>query len=41
MWEMKKNFPREEEDMKCPICNQKEDTTEHVLERQTAETNTE
>ena len=38
MWELKKNFPREEEDMKCPICNQKEDTTEHVLERQTAET---
>ena len=23
---------------KCPICNQKEDTTEHVLEFQTAET---
>ena len=27
-----------EKDMKCPICNQKEDTTEHVLECQTAET---
>ena len=26
------------EDMKCPICNQKEDTTEHVLECQTVET---
>ena len=38
MWELKKNYPREEEDMKCPICNQKEDTTEHVLECQTAET---
>ena len=38
MWELKKNYPREEEDMECPICNQKEDTTEHVLECQTAET---
>ena len=36
MWEWKKNYPREE-DTKCPICNQKEDTTEHVLECQTAE----
>ena len=27
MWELKKNYPREEEDTKCPICNQKEDTT--------------
>ena len=24
--------------MKCPICNQKEDTAEHVLECQTTET---
>ena len=24
--------------MKCPICNQKEDKTEHVLDCQTAET---
>ena len=38
MWELKKNYQREEEDTKCPICNQKEDTTEHVLECQTAET---
>ena len=38
VWELKKNYPREEENMKCPICNQKEDTTEHVLECQTAET---
>ena len=37
MWELKKNYPREEEDMKCPKCNGKEDTTEHVLECQTAE----
>ena len=26
MWELKKNYPREEEDMKCPICNEKEDS---------------
>ena len=38
MWGLKKNYPREEEDSKCPICSQKEDTTEHVLECQTAET---
>ena len=38
MQELKKNYPREEEDIKCPICNQKEDTTEHVLECQTTET---
>ena len=38
MWELKKNYPREEEDTKCPICKQKEDTKEHVLECQTAET---
>ena len=37
MWEQKKNYPREE-DTKCPIWNQKEDTTKHVLECQTAET---
>ena len=38
VWELKKNYPREEEDTKCPICSQKEYTTEHVLECQTAET---
>ena len=38
MWEMKKKFPREEEDIKCPVCKQKEDKTEHVLECETAET---
>ena len=37
MWELIKNYPREE-DMKCSICNGKEDKTEHVLEFQTAET---
>ena len=38
MWELKKNYPREEEDTKCPIFNQNEDTTDHVLDCQTAET---
>ena len=38
MWELKKNSPREEEDIKCPICNQTEHTTEQVLHCQTAET---
>ena len=27
MWELKKNYPREEEDIKCPVCNEKEVTT--------------
>ena len=38
MCELKKNYPKEEEDMKRLICNQKEDTTEYVLKCQTAET---
>ena len=38
MWKLKKNYPREEEDMKCPIYNQKEDIKEHVLDSQTAKT---
>ena len=38
MWELKKNYPREKENMKCPICNGKEDTAEHVIHCQTAET---
>ena len=25
MWELKKSYPKEEEDTKCSICNQKED----------------
>ena len=38
MWELEKNYPREE-DTKCPIRNQKEGRTEHVLlECQTTET---
>ena len=38
MSELRKNYSREEEDMKCPICNGKKDTTDHVLECQAAET---
>ena len=38
MWELKKNYPRVEKDTKYPICNQKEDTPENVVECQTAET---
>ena len=38
MWELKKSYPREEENMKCSICNEKGDTAEPVLECQTTET---
>ena len=38
MWELKKSYPREEENMKYPICNATEDTTEPVLECQTTAT---
>ena len=27
MWELKKNYSREEEDIKCPICNKKNNST--------------
>ena len=37
LWELKKNYPREEEDIKCPIYTQREDTTDHVLECQITE----
>ena len=37
MWELKNNYPREKEDLKCPICNEKEGTTEHVLKCQATE----
>ena len=33
-----KNYSREEEDMKCPTCNRKEDTEEHALECKIAKT---
>ena len=36
--ELKNNYLGREEGMKCPICNGKEDTTEHVLECEIAET---
>ena len=36
--ELKNNYLGKEEGMKCPICNGKEDTTEHVLECEIAET---
>ena len=38
MWKLKNNYPRKEKDMNCPICNGKENTTDHVLECQTTET---
>ena len=38
MWKLKKNYPREGEDMKCPICNRKGDTKKHLLECKTTET---
>ena len=28
----KKNYPKNEENTKCPVCEKEEDTTEHVLE---------
>ena len=38
MWELKKIYPGKEEEMKCPICNEMKDTTDHMLECQRAET---
>ena len=38
LWQLKRNYPREEEGIKCPICNQKKDAREHILECQTAKT---
>lgn len=35
MWELLKNYPREAVDTTCPLCKEKEDTTEHVLECKT------
>ena len=32
------SYPREEENMKCPICSEKEDTTEPVIQCQTTAT---
>ena len=38
MWELKNSYRREEENMKCLISNEKEDTTKPVLECQTTAT---
>ena len=32
MWELRKNYPKNDTDTTCPICRNKEDTTEHVLD---------
>ena len=31
MWDLKKNYKKEEEQPLCPLCKIEEDTTEHVL----------
>ena len=31
MWNLKKNYPKDLNDLKCPRCKIEEDTTEHVL----------
>ena len=32
MWEVQMNYKKEEESVLCPLCERKEDTTEHVIE---------
>ena len=32
MWEVRKNYPKNNTDTICPICRKEEDTTEHVLD---------
>ena len=32
MWDVKKNYPKNDTDTICPICRKEEDTTEHVLD---------
>ena len=32
MWELRKNYSKNDTDTTCPICRNKEDTTEHVLD---------
>ena len=32
MWEVQMNYKKETESVLCPICERKEDTTEHVIE---------
>ena len=31
MWDLKKNYKKEEEQPLCPLCEIEEDTKEHVL----------
>ena len=32
MWEVQMNYKKETESVMCPLCERKEDTTEHVIE---------
>ena len=32
MWEVRKNYPKDNTDTICPICRKEEDKTEHVLD---------
>ena len=32
MWEVQMNYKKETESVMCPLCERKEDTTEHVTE---------
>ena len=32
MWEVQMNYRKETESVMCPLCERKEDTTEHVIE---------
>ena len=32
MWNVKKNYPKNDTNTICPICRKEEDTTEHVLD---------
>ena len=32
MWDVKKNYPKNDTDTICPICRKEYDTTEHVLD---------
>ena len=32
MWNVKRNYPKNDEDTICPICRKEEDTIEHVLD---------
>ena len=31
MWDLKKNYKKEKEQLLCPLCEKGEDTAEHVL----------